>query len=49
MLTYQQPYNELGGDYFDQRKKETKVNSLVQRLCQHPTPTCRRLTSLFSE
>ena len=32
MLTYQQPYQELGGDYFDQRKKETKVRSLVRRL-----------------
>jgi len=32
MLTYQQPYQELGGDYFDHRKKETKVNYLVRRL-----------------
>ena len=32
MLTYQQPYQELGGDYFDQRKKETKVGYLVRRL-----------------
>ena len=32
MLTYQQPYQELGGDYFDQRKKETKVSYLVRRL-----------------
>ncbi len=32
MLTYQQPYQELGGDYFDQRKKESKVNYLVRRL-----------------
>ena len=32
MLTNQQPYKELGGDYFDQRKKETKVNYLIRRL-----------------
>jgi transposase len=32
MLTYQQPYQELGGDYFDQRKKDTKVSYLVRRL-----------------
>jgi transposase len=32
MLTYQQPYQELGGDYFDQRKQETKVSYLVRRL-----------------
>ena len=32
MLTYQQPYQELGGDYFDQRKKETKVSYMVRRL-----------------
>jgi transposase len=32
ILTYREPYKELGGDYFDQRKKETKVNYLVRRL-----------------
>jgi transposase len=32
MLTYRQPYQELGGDYFDERKKESKVNYLVRRL-----------------
>jgi transposase len=32
MLTYQQPYQELGGDYFDQRKKEAKVSYMVRRL-----------------
>jgi hypothetical protein len=32
MLTYQQPYQELGGDYHDERKKESKVNYLVRRL-----------------
>jgi transposase len=32
ILTYRQPYKELGGDYFDQRKKETKVNYLIRRL-----------------
>jgi transposase len=26
MLTYREPYNDLGGDYFDQRKKDSKVN-----------------------
>jgi transposase len=26
MLTYQQPSQELGGDYFDARRKESKVN-----------------------
>jgi hypothetical protein len=32
MLTYQQPYQDLGGDYFDERKKESKVSYLVRRL-----------------
>jgi transposase len=32
MLTYQQPYQDLGGNYFDERKKESKVNYLVRRL-----------------
>ena len=32
MLADRQPYQELGGDYFDQRKKETKVSYLVRRL-----------------
>jgi len=32
MLTYQRPYQELGGDYYDQRKKETKVSYMVRRL-----------------
>jgi transposase len=32
MLANQQPYQELGGDYFDQRKKETQVSYLVRRL-----------------
>ncbi len=32
MLTYQQPYRELGGDYFDERKKEAKVSYLVRQL-----------------
>jgi transposase len=32
ILTYRQPYRELGGDYFDQRKKEIKVDYLVRRL-----------------
>jgi len=32
MLTFQQPYQELGSDYFDERKKESKVSYLVRRL-----------------
>jgi transposase len=32
MLTDQQPYQELGGDYFDERKKEANVSYLVRRL-----------------
>lgn len=32
MLTDQQPYRELGGDYSDERKKEAKVSYLVRRL-----------------
>ena len=32
MLTRRQPYQELGGDYFDQRKKEIKVGYLIRRL-----------------
>jgi transposase len=32
MLTRRQPYQELGGDYFDQRKKEVKVSYLIHRL-----------------
>jgi transposase len=32
VLTYRQPYHELGGDYFDQRRKETKVSYLTRRL-----------------
>jgi transposase len=32
MLTYRRPYHELGGDFFDQRKKETKVSYLIRRL-----------------
>jgi transposase len=32
MLTYRQPYRELGGDYFDQRRKEAKVSYLTRQL-----------------
>jgi transposase len=32
ILAYQEPYLELGGDYYDQRKKEVKVNYLIRRL-----------------
>lgn len=32
MLTHRQPYHELGGDYFDQRRKEAKVSYLTRQL-----------------
>jgi len=32
ILTHRQPYQELGGDYFDQRKKEAKVSYLTRQL-----------------
>jgi transposase len=32
MLTKREPYRELGGDYFDQRKKEAKVSYLTRQL-----------------
>lgn len=32
MLTNRQPYQELGGDYFDQRQKEAKMSSLIRQL-----------------
>jgi transposase len=32
ILTYRQPYQELGGDYFDERKKESKISYLIRRL-----------------
>jgi len=32
ILTYREPYQDLGGDYFDQRKKEVKVSYLIRRL-----------------
>ena len=32
MLTRKQAYQELGGNYFDERKRENVVNRLVQRL-----------------
>jgi transposase len=32
MLSHRQPYQELGGDYFDNRKKEHKVNYHIRRL-----------------
>lgn len=32
MLTYRQAYCELGGDYFDHRQKDMKVNYLIRRL-----------------
>lgn len=32
MLTRHQPYQELGADYYDQRKKETKVSYLAKQL-----------------
>jgi transposase len=32
MLTNREPYRELGGDFFDQRKKEKKVSYLTRQL-----------------
>ena len=32
ILTHRQPYQELGSDYFDQRKKDAKVNYLTRQL-----------------
>jgi transposase len=32
VLLYHEPYRELGGNYFDERKKESVVNRLLQRL-----------------
>ena len=32
ILTHRQPYEELGGDYFDQRRKEAKVSYLTRQL-----------------
>jgi transposase len=32
ILTHRQPYKELGGDYFDQRRKEAKVSYLTRQL-----------------
>lgn len=32
MLTRGEPYKELGGDYFDQRRKDVKVNVLTKQL-----------------
>jgi len=34
ILTTRQPYRELGGNYFDERKKESKVNYYLRRLEQ---------------
>ena len=32
MLLRHQPYQELGGDYFDQRRKEAKVDYFMRQL-----------------
>lgn len=32
MLTNREPYKDLGGDYFDERKKDAKVNYYVRQL-----------------
>jgi transposase len=34
MLTRRQPYQELGGDYYDQRKKDSKVSYLTKQLAK---------------
>jgi transposase len=32
ILAYGEPYQELGADYYDQRKKESKMNYLIRQL-----------------
>ena len=32
MLTYEKPNRELGGNYFDHRSQDAKVNYMVRRL-----------------
>lgn len=32
ILTYREPYADLGGDYFDERRKDAKVNYYVRQL-----------------
>jgi len=32
MLTFRQPYQELGDDFFDQRRKDSKINYLTRQL-----------------
>jgi hypothetical protein len=32
ILKHQQPYYELGSNYFDERKKESILHSLVKRI-----------------
>jgi len=32
MLVHREPYRDLGYDYFDKRKKDTKVNRLTRQL-----------------
>jgi hypothetical protein len=32
MLTSRQPYQELGDEFFDQRKKASKINYLTRQL-----------------
>ena len=34
MLTNHQPYQDLGADYYDQRRKETKVTHLTKQLAR---------------
>ena len=34
MLSRRQPYHEWGGDYYDQRKKESKVTYLTKQLAK---------------
>jgi hypothetical protein len=34
LIKHQEPYRELGGDYFDQRRPEATAKRLVKRLEQ---------------
>ena len=34
MLAYHEPYQDLGGDYFDNRRKESKINYYLSQVAQ---------------
>jgi transposase len=39
MLAYHEPYQDLGGDYFDNRRKESKINYYLSQLHKLGYPT----------